>query len=108
MLGQRIREGTAREIAYAAASAKPVTAVLEGYTEHVTRGLKNLLIIRILGSSGCTPKVLPQQVQRAALIKHKDLYPLRVCIPKFSAQRHSTLIGLQSLSSYLTNDNTVN
>lgn len=43
------------------------------------------------------------QVQRV-----RDLYPLGFCIPKFSAQRHSALSGLQSLSLYLTNDNAVN
>lgn len=108
VLGQRVREGTAREIAYAAPSAKPVPAVLVRRHRARHRRVKNLLITPGPGEVWLPPPPASTESSFDQIQRGKDLYPLGVCIPKFSVQRHSTLIGLQSLSLYLTNDNTVN
>lgn len=95
--GHCILRGTAQEVAEARLSGGHATLSIS--QEDLTpadhqAALTGLSLPRGTESSS-------DQTQRV-----KDLYPL-VCTPKLSAG-HSPLIGLQSLSLYLTNDNTVN
>lgn len=97
-------QGPAREVAHAATPTEPWPVSVRPHT--VLHQGSTPLIIGVW----LHPTTLPQRVQGAALTRHRGgaLHPPAVCVPKFRAQRHSALIGLQSLSLYLTNDNTVN